>query len=207
MKENTMNWKDINTVTLGSERLTLRPIHADDKAQLGELAKDPAIWAYFVQQIHNEADLEKFMQSALVDLQSGTRVVFTILDRQTGEVLGSMAYGNLSESERRLEIGWSWLGKNYRGTGVNREAKRLLLEHAFDVLECERVEFKTDVLNTQARKGLLNIGATEEGVFRSFNYMPSGRRRDAIYYSILKAEWPSVRDRLEIQAGRAEMRK
>lgn len=195
-----MTWKNINTVTLRSERLFVRPIQADDKSQLGELAKDSTIWTYFVQQINGEADLEKFMVSALTDTQAGTRIVFTILDRQSGEILGSMAYGNLSEPERRLEIGWSWLGQQHRGTGVNREAKRLLLEHAFDVLGCERVEFKTDVLNVQARKGLLNIGATEEGVLRSFNYMPGGRRRDAIYYSILKSEWPSVMARMAEQA-------
>jgi RimJ/RimL family protein N-acetyltransferase len=104
-----------------------------------------------------------------------------------------MAYGNLSEADRRLEIGWSWLGNAYRGCGVNRWAKFLLLEHAFERLSCERVEFKTDVLNVQARKALRNIGATEEGIFRSYNYMPDGRRRDAVYYSILRREWPNVR--------------
>jgi len=197
-----MSWKNINTVTLNSERLCLRPIQADDKSQLGELAKDPSIWTYFVQQILSDADLEKFMLSALADTQAATRVVFTIQDRPSGEILGSMAYGNLSELERRLEIGWSWLGKRHRGTGANREAKRLLLQHAFDVLGCERVEFKTDVLNAQARKGLRNIGATEEGVLRSYNYMPGGRRRDAIYYSILKSEWPSVMVRMAEQARR-----
>lgn len=99
-----------------------------------------------------------------------------------------------------MEIGWSWLGKKYRGTGVNQEAKRLLLEHAFEVLGCERVEFKTGVLNIQAEKGLLNIGATEEGVLRSYNQVLGGRRRDAIYYSILRSEWPAAKARMTVEA-------
>jgi RimJ/RimL family protein N-acetyltransferase len=119
-----------------------------------------------------------------------------------------MCYGNLSEPDRRLEIGWSWLGSDFRGRGINRWVKFLLLEHAFEDLGAERVEFKTDVLNLQARAGLRNIGAVEEGVLRSFNPMPDGRRRDAIYYSILRAEWPEVKAQLATRpkvtvAGRA----
>ena len=77
---------------------------------------------------------------------------------------------------------------------MNKAAKRLLLAYAFDQLECERVEFKTDVLNLGARKGLGNIGATEEGVLRSHTLMPGGRRRDTIYFSILRPEWPKIQD-------------
>jgi RimJ/RimL family protein N-acetyltransferase len=105
-----------------------------------------------------------------------------------------MCYGNLAENEKRIEVGWSWLGRQYRGTGINKWAKHLLLEYAFEILKCERVEFKTDVLNAQARKGLENIGAKQEGILRSYNYMPDGRRRDAVYYSILRSEWNQVKN-------------
>ncbi|WP_425559068.1 GNAT family N-acetyltransferase [Kutzneria kofuensis] len=107
-----------------------------------------------------------------------------------------MSYGNLAERDGRLEIGWSWLGRDFRGRGVNGAAKNLLLAHAFDRMGAERVEFKTDRRNEQARRGLRNIGATEEGTLRSFNPMPDGTRRDAVYYSVLRAEWPAVRQRL-----------
>jgi RimJ/RimL family protein N-acetyltransferase len=107
-----------------------------------------------------------------------------------------MSYGNLSEPDRRLEIGWSWLGAEFRGAGINRWAKYLLLRHAFEVLAAERVEFKTDVLNLPARRALSNIGAVGEGTLRSFNPMPGGRRRDAVFYSVLRAEWPQVQVRL-----------
>lgn len=107
-----------------------------------------------------------------------------------------MSFGNLSEADSRLEIGWSWLGVDFQGRGINRWAKYLLLEHAFETLGAERVEFKTDRLNVQARAGLRNIGALEEGVFRSFNPMPGGRRRDAVYYSVVRGEWPWLKGEL-----------
>lgn len=143
--------------------------------------------------IESEADYQAFFDATLADHQAGRRVVFHITDRRTGRVTGSMSFGNLSEADGRLEIGWSWLGLDFQGQGINRWAKYLLLEHAFETLGAERVEFKTDELNKQARRGLLNIGAREEGTLRSFNPMPDGRRRNAVFYSVLRAEWPEVK--------------
>lgn len=191
-----MAWKDLADVRLENDYAQLRPIAFTDRAALADIAFDADIWRYFVQRIDADADLDRFIEQAVEDTAAIRRVVFAVIDKATGTVAGSMAYGNLAEADRRLEIGWSWLGRAYRGKGLNRWAKFLLLQHAFERLDCERVEFKTDVLNIQARKGLKNIGATEEGVLRSFNYMPDGRRRDAIYYSVLRREWPIVRSGL-----------
>ncbi len=195
-----MNWTTIGEATLENRHVVLRPLEATDRCALAEIAFEADIWRYFVSRIDDEAGLEVFMRSALDDRVAGRRAVFVVVDKRSNRTAGSMSYGNMAPADRRLEIGWSWLGKPFRGEGINGQAKLLLLATAFDVLGCERVEFKTDVLNTRARQGLRNIGATEEGVLRSYNYMPDGRRRDAIYYSILRAEWPSVRSRLE--AGR-----
>ncbi|WP_338426271.1 GNAT family N-acetyltransferase [Sphingopyxis kveilinensis] len=183
-------------VSLENDHARLRPIAPTDRAALADIAFDRDIWRYFVQRIDTDEDLDRFIEQAVEDTAACRRVVFAVIDKASGAVAGSMAYGNLAEADRRLEIGWSWLGRAHRGKGLNRWAKFLLLQHAFERLECERVEFKTDVRNLQARKGLQNIGATEEGVLRSFNYMPDGRRRDAIYYSILRREWPAVRSGL-----------
>ncbi|ARS66250.1 N-acetyltransferase [Sinorhizobium meliloti] len=201
-----MDWfKDFAGVELENEYAHLRSISFTDRPALAEIAFDADIWRYFVQRIDTDVDLDRFIEQAVEDTAANRRVVFAVLDKATGALAGSMAYGNLAEADRRLEIGWSWLGRAYRGKGLNRWAKFLLLQHAFEKLDCERVEFKTDVLNLQARKGLQNIGATEEGVLRSFNYMPDGRRRDAIYYSILRLEWPIVRSGLlkEVKLTRA----
>jgi RimJ/RimL family protein N-acetyltransferase len=186
-------WKELAEARLENATVLLRRIERSDHADLRAIAFDPDIWRYFVQRIASEADLDRFIDLAIDDIAAGRRIVFSVIDKASGRMAGSMAYGNLSEADRRLEIGWSWLGNAYRGHGVNRWAKLLLLEHAFERLSCERVEFKTDVLNVQARRALRNIGATEEGIFRSYNYMPDGRRRDAVYYSILRREWPIVR--------------
>ena len=132
-------------------------------------------------------------------LAAGRRVPYVITDKSSGDVAGSMSIGNMAERDGRLEIGWSWLGLAYQGMGINRWAKFLMMEHAFDTLGAERVEFKTDKLNVQARHALRNIGATEEGTLRSFNPMPGGRRRDAVFYSVLRGEWPAVRDQLSVR--------
>ncbi|MFI9806634.1 GNAT family N-acetyltransferase [Streptomyces sp. NPDC052301] len=188
-----MSWDNLPDTVLTNERVELRRIRVTDRSQFERIVYDEAIWRHFVTRIETPDDLDAFMETAIKDTLTGVRNVFAIVDRQTGQIAGSSAYGNLAEADRRLEIGWSWVATALRGSGVNRAAKLALLDHAFDVLDCERVEFKTDVLNTVARKGLTGLGAHEEGVLRSFNYMPGGRRRDVVYYSILRDEWPALR--------------
>ncbi|WP_321499647.1 GNAT family protein [Breoghania sp.] len=191
-----MTWQTVFDATLENDRVRLRPLRASDKEALRKIVFDPAIWRYFVATVDDEAGLDAFMETALADMAAERRAVFVIFDKATDELVGSMCYGNMAEKDLRLEIGWSWLGVAYQGTGLNRFAKLALLTHAFETLGCKRVEFKTDVLNQQARRGLRNIGATEEGVLRSYNFMPGGRRRDTIFYSILEDEWPKVKAEL-----------
>jgi RimJ/RimL family protein N-acetyltransferase len=189
-------WSQSASTLLENGQVELHPVSEGDREPLRGIAFDPRIWKYFVSRVETDADFEVFFDAMLADQSSGKRACYVIVDKGTGQVAGSSSYGNLSEADGRLEIGWSWLGVDFQGKGVNRWVKYLLLKHAFEVLGAERVEFKTDVLNLQARAGLRNIGACEEGVMRSFNPMPEGRRRDAIYYSVLRAEWPSVEDQL-----------
>lgn len=191
-----MSWKENASATLENERVLLRPVTFADKARLRELARDEDIWGYFTFRVSNEADFEIFFSQMMDDQRTGVRAIYVIIDKASGLLTGSMSFGNLAEKEARLEIGWSWLGKDFRGKGVNRCAKFLLMQHAFETLGALRVEFKTDVLNLRARAGLRNIGATEEGILRSFNFMPGGRRRDAIYYSVLADEWAKVKSML-----------
>lgn len=190
-----MAWISTETV-LQNDIVVLEPMQARDLDELREVALEPEIWEHFVFRIDDERDLQSFVDAALADMSAERRLVFTIRDAAQGRIAGSMAFGNLAHADRRLELGWSWLGKPFRGTRINTASKLLMLEHAFTALECERVEFKTDELNVRARAGLRKIGAVEEGTLRSYNFMPSGRRRDAVFYSILRAEWPQVKQRL-----------
>ncbi|HEY3606279.1 MAG TPA: GNAT family protein [Pseudonocardiaceae bacterium] len=196
-----MSWDELANAKLSNHRVSLRRIRVTDAAAFGDIVFEPETWRYFVTRIETNEDLATFVESAIRDTLTGTRIVFAIVDEETGRIVGSSAYGNLAKADRRIEIGWSWVCASARRTGINRAAKLAMLDHAFDELGCERVEFKTDVLNTGARAGLVGIGATEEGVLRSFNYMPGGRRRDVIYYSILRDEWPDVRRQRFTAAG------
>lgn len=204
-----MGWSDIAATTLENEHVLLRPITAADREAIRAIAMDRQIWRWFVSLVESEEDFERFFDCTLADHEAGRRAVYHITDKSAGLTAGSMSFGNLAETDRRLEIGWSWLGVEFQGKGVNRWAKYLLLEHAFERMQAERVEFKTDMRNEQARRGLRNIGAREEGTLRSYNYMPGGRRRDAVFYSIVRSEWPDVKEQLAtgpkaLRVGRAE---
>ena len=181
-------------LTLETNLVLLRPIQADDFDPFLKLAsEDDAMWEYFTLHLGKPDHLEKWMQMALDDRISGSRRPFTIIDKRTGAIAGSSSLGNISEFDLRAEIGWSWLGKDYRGTGINRHAKFAMMRYAFDLLQFERVEFKTDVLNDRARQGLRRVGAVEEGILRSHMTMWNNRRRTSIYYSVLKNEWPGLK--------------
>ena len=191
-----MTWAEIGAVTLENEHVLLRPVEPGDRAALHAIAMDPRIWRYFVMRIGTDADFDAFFDLGIADQLAGTRVVYLIIDKRTGAAAGSMSFCSIMEKDGRIEIGWSWLGIDAQGKGINRWAKFLMMQHAFEHMGAQRVEFKTDKLNVQARRGLVNIGALEEGTLRSFNPMPDGRRRDAVYYSVLQPEWPRVREQL-----------
>lgn len=191
-----MNWAEKAAVPLENEHVMLRPIRPEDREALRAIALDPRIWRYFVLRVETDEDFDAFFDLGIIDLQTRRRVAYYIADKDTGEAAGSMSFCNMMENDGRLEIGWSWLGVKWQGKGINRWAKFLMMRHAFEQLGAERVEFKTDQLNVQARHALTNIGAREEGTLRSFNPMPDGRRRDAVYYSVLKPEWPQVKEQL-----------
>ncbi|MFT2008168.1 GNAT family protein [Pontibacter sp. 13R65] len=182
-----------NDITLQNDRVLLRPLLPSDAKGLQAVALDEDIWRYMVLRINSVAELEQWLSTALQAREQQQRYTFAILDKQTGNLAGSTAFGNISALDKRLEIGWTWLGHNYRGSGLNRQCKFLLLSYAFEVLQYERVELKTDVLNARSRRAMLKLGATEEGVLRSHTLMHDGRRRDTVYYSLLRKEWEQVK--------------
>jgi len=176
--------------------VSLRQMEESDVSALSEIAFDTNIWRYFVSNAGSDAGIRQYINGMVANRSRGVMIPFTIVEAGTGRVAGSSAFGNISEADQRVEIGWSWLGTAFQGTGVNTNAKYLMLRYAFEVLACERVEFKTDVLNLRARGALSKIGAVEEGVLRSHTLMHDGRRRDTIYYGVLRSEWETVSGRL-----------
>ncbi len=181
-------------LTLETNRAILRPLNVNDYATFLQLAQqDKDMWYYFSSNLANEKQLQKWFEIAFTDKAANTRRPFTIIDKETGQTGGSSSLGNISMHDLRAEIGWSWLGKSFRSTGLNRHAKFAMMRYAFEELNFERVEFKTDEQNARARKGLQNVGGIEEGILRSHMTMWNNRRRTSIYYSVLKNEWPELR--------------
>jgi len=177
---------------LQTNKVILRPLEEDDFNIFLQLAQDEDAWKFFSLNLADKHQLRQWMDLAFADRAAHTRRPFTIIEKSSNRIAGSMSMGNISMHDLRLEIGWSWLGADFRSTDVNRHSKYAMMKYAFDELHFERVEFKTDVLNATARKGLEKIGGKEEGVLRSHMTMWNNRRRDSIYYSVLKNEWPQL---------------
>jgi RimJ/RimL family protein N-acetyltransferase len=133
-----MAWKDTIARSLDCGSVRLEMIEERHRAGIEAQAFDPDIWTYFVARVETPVDFSAFMQSALDDTAAGKRYCYVVIDKASGCVAGSMCYGNLAEADRRLEIGWSWLGRAFRGVGLNRWAKLALLEQAFEDRCAER---------------------------------------------------------------------
>lgn len=158
---------------------------------------DPEIWRWTIDRIESESDLRGWFDDALEDSASGLAVPFATVHRESGQLVGATRFGNLDGPNRHVEIGWTWVTPAWQRTVVNTEAKYLMLQHAFEVWGCHRVELKTDVLNTRSRAAMLRIGAREEGIFRQYQVTQGGRVRDSVWYAITALEWPEVRSGLE----------
>ena len=181
------------SLVLETPRVALRLMQLTDIDALFAIAGPEVIWKYFTFKLNNKETLQQWMEAALQERSESKRMPFVIIDKDTHTVCGCTSFGNISFYDKRIEIGWTWLGTASMGTGINHHAKFVLLSYAFDVLQFERVEIKTDNLNERAKKALVHIGAAEEGVLRSHMLMPHGRRRDSVYYSILKEDWETVK--------------
>jgi len=192
----------VEPVVLEGRRVRLEPLALDHVPRLAEVALDPAIWQWTIARPTDEAGLREWAETALAGRVAGNELPFATIDLATGRPIGSSRYMNIVLEHRRLEIGWTWVAPGWQRTGANREAKLLMLGHAFDTLGCRRVEFKTDSLNEPSRTALLGIGATFEGIFRNHMVMPGGRMRHSVYYSVIDEEWPAVRAGLERSLAR-----
>jgi RimJ/RimL family protein N-acetyltransferase len=180
-------------MVLESENVMLRPIKKEDIDAFIGLTKDRSMWVYFTSDLSIAMELIKWVDSAIEETSCKKRLAFTIIDKEKNEIVGSTSFGNISDYDKRVEIGWTWIAKNYQGKGINNQIKYLMLKYCFENCDFERVELKTDVLNIPAKKALTRIGAIEEGILRSHTLMINNRRRDTIYYSVIKSEWNEVK--------------
>lgn len=176
--------------------VVLEPLAPAHEAGLRAAAADPEIWRWTSSDASSEEGFAAWFETALARSRAGIEIPFALVDRASGEPIGSTRYLTLRPEHRGLEIGHTWLSRSAWGTGANVEAKLLLLGHAFERLGCIRVEFKTDARNERARAALEALPARFEGILRSHMLVRGGERRDSAYYSIVYAEWPEVKETL-----------
>jgi len=171
----------------------LRPTTLEDIEEFSLLTADTGLWYYFTCDLSDRLELENWVKESLIQKQKQVRLPFTIIDKSENRIAGATSFGNISYFDKRIEIGWTWIAKAYQGKRINDQVKCLMLDYCFEVINFLRVEFKTDVLNIFARNALIRMNMTEEGVLRSHSLMTNNRRRDTIYYSVLKSEWDNIK--------------
>ena len=181
-------------IVLENARARLEPLSLDHVDVLLPVAQqEPELLRYSPSAVYSRELLTEYIRQALTERVAGSKYPFAIFDKSVGQYAGSTSFGAISNVDQRLEIGWTWIGKDFQRTGLNRNCKLLQLSYVFETLGFERVEFKTDARNMQSRKALEQIGAVQEGIFRNHSVMSDGHRRDTVYFSILKNEWPQVK--------------
>ncbi len=176
-----------------TDQVRLRPLKPEDKDAFLKITSGKDLWTYFTSDLSNKNVLSDWVDNGINQMKNKTRLALAIIAKQDNKIVGSTSLINISVLDKRIEIGGTWICRDYQGKRINDQSKYLLLKYCFGELEFERVEFKTDVLNNPARKALLRIGAKEEGILRSHTLMTNNRRRDTIYYSILKPEWKEIK--------------
>jgi len=184
-------------VTLEGRHARLEPLAKSHLAGLAEVGLDEELWRWIPTAVRTREEMAAYIDTALDEQRRGVSLPFAIVEKATGRTIGSTRYGNIDRTHHRVEIGWTWVAREWQRTAMNTEAKYLLLRHAFESLSCMRVELKTDSLNEKSRAAILRIGAKEEGIFRNHMITASGRIRHSAYYSIIDSEWPAVKARLE----------
>jgi RimJ/RimL family protein N-acetyltransferase len=187
----------IAPVILEGRYARLEPLTAEHTKGLAEIGLDEDLWKWIPTPVRTLEEMSAYVQTALAEQANGSALPFALIERASGRTIGSTRYGNIERTHHRLEIGWTWVAKQWQRSAINTEAKYLLLRHAFETLKCIRVELKTDSLNERSRTAILRIGAREEGTFRNHMITASGRIRHTVYFGILDSEWPEVKRRLE----------
>jgi len=191
-------------VTLEGSVVRLEPLRREHAQLFWEIAHQDLedIFRWIPYSMKTPQDFERLIDKAFDEQERGESVVFATVEQSSGRTIGSTRFMNIDRVNRRVEIGSTWIAPAWQRTGVNTDAKYLMLRHAFEEWKCMRVELKTDALNHKSRNAILRIGAKEEGTLRRHLITWTGRVRDTVYFSILDDEWPQAKARLEAMRNR-----
>lgn len=183
----------IEKVALSGHRVRLEPLSAGHLPALADAIQDGELWKIPVTFVPHPDDLPQFYTDAEAAFTAGKELAFATVDQASGQVVGSTRFRCIEAAHRRVEIGFTFLASSWQRTHINTEAKYLMLQHAFEVWGCNRVELLTDERNAKSRSAIARIGAREEGILRHHMVMRDGFIRNSVVYSITSAEWPGVK--------------
>ena len=186
--------------SLQSVGVRLEPLIESHREGLRVAADEPRIWEHTPSKASGDG-FTRWFHDALANADAGREAVWVVV--QDGAIVGSTRYMAIEPAHRRLEIGHTWYAPAVWATQVNPACKLALMRHAFETLGFNRVELKTDIRNLRSQAAIAKLGALKEGVFRSHMVRPDGSLRDTVYFSIIRPEWPAVRDRLQTRLGLA----
>jgi RimJ/RimL family protein N-acetyltransferase len=192
---------EITPVTLSTNRLLLRPLERSDETALIGAASDGSLWEKRTTTVPRPEEMRAYIEKALSQAAAGTALPFTTVVRDGDLVVGSTRYMNIDPVNHRVEIGTTWIAQSWQRSFVNTHAKFLLLRHAFETLGCIAVELRTHSLNHQSRQAIERLGAKQDGLLRRHMIMPDGHIRDTVVYSIIREEWPLVKEELSRRLG------
>src|SRR4029453_1426138 len=191
-----MPW--LEPVTLRGVHAHLEPLSPNTHGGLLEGGKDGELWKLWYTFVPTVENMRKEIDRRLGLQAAGSMLPFTVFDAE-GKIAGMSTYMNVEPPNRRVEIGSTWYAKRVQRTALNTQCKLLLLQHAFEKLDCIAVEFRTHFFNHQSRRGIERLGAKYDGIIRNPQIAPNGTLRDTVVYSILPNEWPTVKAHLTYQ--------
>ncbi|MBC7400589.1 MAG: GNAT family N-acetyltransferase [Mucilaginibacter sp.] len=181
--------KDAN-YTLEDESVLLRPLLPADLEYLLPFAiNEPDTWYYSAKNPAGEDGMREYIAEAQVNRAAGKEYPFIVYDKTTGRYAGSTRFYDIQDDNRSVQLGYTWYGKDFRGTGLNKHCKFLLLQFVFETMGFERLEFRADASNERSIAAMKSIGCTVEGILRNHMFLYHGERRSSIILSILKDEW------------------
>jgi RimJ/RimL family protein N-acetyltransferase len=188
----------LEAVTLSGQYARLEPLSQAHHDGLVGAIKDGELWKLWYTFVPSPETMAKEIDRRLALQASGSMLPFTVFDAD-GQIAGMTTYMNIDTPNRRVEIGSTWYAKRVQRSALNTQCKWLLLAHAFEELDCIAVEFRTHFFNHQSRRGIERLGAKQDGILRSHQIAPNGTLRDTVVYSIIAAEWPTVKAHLNYQ--------
>lgn len=187
----------VNPITLTGNGIQLVPLALEHEPGLRLAAADGELWNLRITSVPRPDETRIYIETALDNRKQGHRFAFAVIDETNGKVLGSTSYHDILPDVKRVEIGYTWYAKSVQRTHVNTTCKLLLLSHAFDTLGCNVVGWRTDNFNFASQRAIERLGARKDGVIRGHYLRRDGTVRDTVMYSLLKGEWPEVREHIK----------